>query len=562
MSRPKLSRSKLSLTVVLVLVAGLLGIVPAASQAAPPASAPGAPGEAHTWAPGDKDGFGTSRTTGSQASRVWYTLNNGVLTEVFYPRIDTPSIRSTQLVVSDGKTFADREDEDTVQRVALADPRSLIYRQVNTAKSGKYRITKTYITDPARDAVLVDVRFESLTGKKYAVYVLHDPALNMTGDDDTGSSGKRGALLSSDGQVSSALVARPTLTRTSSGYLGVSDGWTDLRSDFRLDWRYQATTPGNVVQVGRTQLTGSPGNQRLTLAIGFGTNEGAALETSFAALHGSFRKTAASYAAGWHQYLASLDQPASAQRWAGQWNVSAMVLAAHEDKTFRGGFVAAPSRPWAWANVLQFLPVYHAVWSRDLYQIATGLLAVGDRAAANRALDYLFTVQQRPDGSFPQNTRLDGTPVFGSLQMDEVAFPIVLAWQLGRNRAAGRADLRRRHRGRKRPRRPRRNLPGHGRRVAARPQRADAHHHRRARPPALLSAHHRQRRRRHRRADPDRGRRPPHRPAAGRRPELPRHGPTRGEAGARAQHPQHQRGRRPGTCLRHAERALLAPVEL
>jgi glucoamylase len=109
-----------------------------------------------------------------------------------------------------------------------------------------------------------------------------------------------------------------------------------------------------------------------------------------------------------------------------------MVLAASEDKTFRGGFVAAPGRPWAWANPLQFLPVYIAVWSRDLYQIATALLAAGDTAAANRALDYLWAVQQRPDGSFPQNSRLDGEPVFGGLQMDEVSFPIVLARQLGR----------------------------------------------------------------------------------------------------------------------------------
>jgi glucoamylase len=45
-------------------------------------------------------------------------------------------------------------------------------------------------------------------------------------------------------------------------------------------------------------------------------------------------------------------------------------------------------------------------------------------------------VQQRPDGSFPQNSRLDGTPVFGDLQLDEVAFPIVLAHQLGRTGAA------------------------------------------------------------------------------------------------------------------------------
>jgi glucoamylase len=73
--------------------------------------------------------------------------------------------------------------------------------------------------------------------------------------------------------------------------------------------------------------------------------------------------------------------------------------------------------------------------SRDLYQIATGLIASGDTAGANRALDFLFTVQQKPDGSFPQNSRVDGTPVWGGLQLDEVALPIVLAYQLGRTDA-------------------------------------------------------------------------------------------------------------------------------
>jgi glucoamylase len=109
-----------------------------------------------------------------------------------------------------------------------------------------------------------------------------------------------------------------------------------------------------------------------------------------------------------------------------------MVLAASEDKTYRGGFVASPGRPWAWANELQQFPVYHAVWSRDLYQIATALIAMGDRAAAGRALDYLWRYQQRDDGSFPQNSRLDGEPVFGGLQLDEVAFPLVLARHLDR----------------------------------------------------------------------------------------------------------------------------------
>ena len=59
-------------------------------------------------------------------------------------------------------------------------------------------------------------------------------------------------------------------------------------------------------------------------------------------------------------------------------------------------------------------------------------MALGDKAAADRALDFLFNVQQKPDGSFPQNSYLDGKPFWGSLQMDEVAFPLILAYQFGR----------------------------------------------------------------------------------------------------------------------------------
>jgi glucoamylase len=179
------------------------------------------------------------------------------------------------------------------------------------------------------------------------------------------------------------------------------------------------------------------------LAVGFGSTANAASRVAHSSLAAGFASVSHDYAAGWQRYLAGLDPiPQSAARWRSLWRVSAMVLAASEDKTYRGGFVAAPSRPWAWAHELRDLPVYHAVWSRDLYQIATGLLADGDVAAANRALDYLWTVQQRPDGSFPQNSRLDGTPVFTSQQMDEVAFPIILAQQLHRNGSSDWAHVR------------------------------------------------------------------------------------------------------------------------
>lgn len=414
-------------------------VAPGVAQAQSP-DAPSSPGKASTWAPGDKDGFGTSRT---RKSKAWYTVNGGILTEVFFPRIDTPASRDTQLVVSDGETFADREDEDTDHEVQLLRARSPVYRQVNTAKSGKYRITKTYVTDPDRSAVLVDVRFESLTGDPYDVYVLHDAGLGLNANDDTGRSAG-GGLLATDDVLSGAVLASSGFGQTSSGYLDRSDGWNDLQKNFKLDFSYTARERGNVVQTGATALTGLPGAQRLELALGFGRRPGAALGAARAALERGFASARSEYSAGWREYFSSLDRaPASVSGRRAAYNASVMLLAAHEDKTYRGGFVAAPGRPWAWRDELQHIPVYIAVWSRDLYQIATGLLAAGDTAAARRSLDYLWTVQQQPDGSFPQNSRLDGEPVFDGLQLDEVAFPIVLAWQLGRTGAKDWDNVRR-----------------------------------------------------------------------------------------------------------------------
>ena len=84
--------------------------VPAVAAAA---SAPGAPGARTTWTGADKDGFGTAIGRGS---KVWFTLSRGRLSEVFAPRLDTPSVRDLELVVSDGRTFAERESAATETR--------------------------------------------------------------------------------------------------------------------------------------------------------------------------------------------------------------------------------------------------------------------------------------------------------------------------------------------------------------------------------------------------------------------------------------------------------------
>jgi glucoamylase len=43
--------------------------------------------------------------------------------------------------------------------------------------------------------------------------------------------------------------------------------------------------------------------------------------------------------------------------------------------------------------------------------------------------------QQKDDGSFWQNTRVDGTPKWTTEQLDETALPVLLAWWLGRTSA-------------------------------------------------------------------------------------------------------------------------------
>jgi glucoamylase len=68
------------------------------SQAKP--LAPGGPGIEPRWARGAKVAVGTAYST---SSRVWYTLDSGCVTEVYYPTIDTPQIRDLQFLFTDGK---------------------------------------------------------------------------------------------------------------------------------------------------------------------------------------------------------------------------------------------------------------------------------------------------------------------------------------------------------------------------------------------------------------------------------------------------------------------------
>src|SRR5215470_11722208 len=305
------------------------------------------------WPTAAKNGFGTSNTL---ASKVWFTLADGVMTEVFYPTIDMPAVKTLEFqIVIGSKT--ENEIDDTVHRLELPNPSSLTFRQVNRAKTGAYTISKTYIADPRRNSVLIRVEFNTETNAQ--LYVKYDPF-------------PKSALLSTCGLP-------------------------------KLEQR------------------------QCTLALGFGESTTTATAIARASLARGFTIVEREYEAGWQKYVATLPRVEKHQR---QFNLAAMVLKGLEDKTYRGAVIASPSTPWGGGPDATG---YHAVWSRDLYHVATAFNAMGDRATANRLLDYLFRVQQKPDGSFPQNSFVDGRPIGNGLQMDQVSLPLVLAYQLQRN---------------------------------------------------------------------------------------------------------------------------------
>jgi glucoamylase len=424
-------------TVVAATVA--LAVAAPGSAALAQGSAPGAPGANATWNESNLQAFADSL---GSASKVWYSLGDGELENVFYPETDTPSTFGLQYIVTDGSTFADTEVTNTTHTISLVNATSLVWQQVNTATNGDFKITKTYIADPSRSVVLVQTTFDNTSSKPLQLYADYLPQLNNDGMGNTGATS--GAdLVSQNGSVASALAASTGFTQTTSGYVGTSsDGSEQLATSDKLTSTYSsASTAGHIVQVGQIPVA-STGSTTFTLALGFDSTESAAVSDAAASLTSGFTSLESSFESGWHTWIAGLNAPPASVTGSAQlkqqYYVSLMEVKADEDKTYTGGFVAAPTDPWGTsvsANTAGYHG-YHVVWTRDEYEMASALLAAGDSTDANAALQYIFNYEEESSGAVKQNSFLNGTAVFGSLQMDEVADPIILAWQLGATNSA------------------------------------------------------------------------------------------------------------------------------
>ena len=166
-----------------------------------------------------------------------------MLSDVYYPTNDTTNNETLQYVVTDGKTFTDLQTRDMTYTVQALDKRALTCRVVAKAKSGSYRITTDFLTDPNRPAVILHSRFEALKGRTsdYKVYARFDPNLNGNGGGGTGNGGadtgatQGNVLVGSDTVTATNAAnrdyAQPVFSALDGGFTEVSNGYAGAASD-------------------------------------------------------------------------------------------------------------------------------------------------------------------------------------------------------------------------------------------------------------------------------------------------------------------------------------------
>jgi len=404
----------------------------------------GGPGMPARWTSSVKDAVCTAY---SGMSRIWFTCSHGILNEIYHPTIDRAQVRDMEFLVTDGETFAHEEKRDLETEFEYIDPEALGVRYTNRDKEGRYCLIKEIICDPHHSVVLQRVRIEGHPElvKRLKVYALLAPHLDNGGGGNTARAvdiAGHKVLLAWKNEWSLAMVAGCGFTRVSCGFVGTSDGWRDIMKNFRMDWEFGSATGGNLALVGELGLCKAAvdGAREFTLAIGIGEGHHTAAQKTMGALAMPFEEQKKRFVEQWTRAANPEHLAARAGDGGKLMRVSHNVLLAHEDKIYTGAFVASASIPWGQSKGDDDLGGYHLVWTRDMVQTATALLACGRAETARRALVYLACTQHA-DGGFAQNFWIDGTPYWGGIQLDEVAFPLMLAWRLWKADALGTLEI-------------------------------------------------------------------------------------------------------------------------
>ena len=385
--------------------------------------APGSPGARPTWTSSAKDLVATA----VGPSRLWVTAGYGIVNEVYYPRVDMPQIRDLGFIVADGHGFWIEVKRNANYSVTTPGPGipaiEILHRHT------RFELRLRIVPDTMRDVLLIEA---TLTGDaELKLYALLAPHLEGNGEHSMAEvfvDRDRKVLSAEQGPYAVALAAADAASqhdaweRASAGFVGVSDGWQDFAANAAMTWTYGQAGPGNVA------LLGELSRRQVVLALGFGSDREAAATLAISALLQPFDAAWRRHVQAWEGWHAeNVDTMGCLPEFRDLMHISAMVLLTHHDKTYRGGMVASLSIPWG--NATGDVGGYHLVWPRDLVESGGALLGVGGIDHAREILCYLIATQVA-DGHWAQNQWLGGRPRWTGTQLDEVAFPVLLASRL------------------------------------------------------------------------------------------------------------------------------------
>lgn len=385
----------------------------------PTSTAPGAPGLPPTWTSSAKDAVGTA----IGPTRVWFSIGHGIVNEVYWPSVDHPQVRDLGFIVADGAGFWAEVKRLPDRRVATVSPG--IPAVVSEFVHSRFSLRLRVCASTARDVLLVEAVLRSGAGPALRLYPLLAPHLGRTGSDNAARivAGPLGpSIVAERAPYALALASSAPIERGSVGFVGASDGWQDFERHGAMTWEYTAAAGGNVA--GMLEVAA---DEPVVLALGFGGRVEQALSVVRAALAEPFETHWDRTVAGWQAFQASIQPPSLRDEVVALYRSLAAVLRCHEDRAAPGAFIASLSIPWG--DQGDDPGGYHLVWARDLVETAGALLAIGDVSSAARVFAYLAATQLA-DGSWPQNQWVDGRGYWTGIQLDETAFPVLLAGAL------------------------------------------------------------------------------------------------------------------------------------
>ncbi len=200
-----------------------------------------------------------------------------------------------------------------------------------TSAAHGYTLTTRYVTDPARDSVVMHTSVSGPHSSGLKVYARLDAIVNGNGGGGSTNGGADNGVVTGSGvpvvsdpntvsQASNRDYAVPTymaLTADRSGAASVgyadtaSDGLTSLDASHSLT-PYSSAPNGHIVAT--EEVTPNPGTQAFTLALGFGRSQDAAVSTARASVGKAFTATEQAYLKTWKTVRRVAPSAARAQR--------------------------------------------------------------------------------------------------------------------------------------------------------------------------------------------------------------------------------------------------------